>query len=303
MDKYLNNIKNLIDKNIVFERKTNILKERNRLNTYFDIGREITMAIGNNKPEYGTELLKVYANELKNIYGKGYDYSNLYRMKQLYETYKIFGTVCQKLSWSHYRYILPIKEEGKRNYYINLAIKNTLSVRELKDAIKSNSYERLTKEDKKNIQLINDNSKLSIIDMIKDPIIINCSNKNLDKYSERALRELLLEDIEKTLLELGVGFSYVGKEKRIKVGDNYRFIDLVFFNIELNCYILFELKIKKIDIRDIGQIEFYVNYYDDNIRKSFHDETIGIIICNKNDKEVTKYINNDRLLVTTYKIN
>ena len=196
--------------------------------------------------------------------------TDLKNMRQFYLTFKKSHSLSDQLSWTHYRYILPIKEEGKRNYYINLAIKNSLSVRELRDSIKSKSYERLTKEDKENIKLITSETKLSILDMIKDPIILNCSNKKLDKYSEKALRDILLEDIEKTILELGIGFSYIGKEKRIKVGETYRFIDLVFFNYELNSFVLFELKINKIDIRDIGQIEFYINYYDTEIKKDFH---------------------------------
>ena len=302
-DLHLENIKNLIDENIVYERKTNILKERKRVEVYFNIGKEIVEAIGDNKPKYGTELLRKYSKELTNIYGKGYDYSNLYRMRQLYNAFKIFGMPCQKLSWSHYRSILPIKEEGKRNYYINLVIQNTLSVNELKEAIKNKSYERLTKEDKENIKLIDEDYKPNILDMIKDPIILSCKDKKIDKYDEKALREILLEDIEKTLLELGVGFSYVGKEKRIKVGNNYRFIDLVFFNYILNSFVLFELKIDKLDIRDIGQLEFYMNYYDDELKQEFHNDTIGIIICKKNNKEVMRHIKNDNLLVTTYKIN
>ena len=228
--------------------------------------------------------------------------TDLKNMRQFYLTFKKSHSLSDQLSWTHYRYILPIKEEGKRNYYINLAIKNSLSVRELRDSIKSKSYERLTKEDKENIKLITSETKLSILDMIKDPIILNCSNKKLDKYSEKALRDILLEDIEKTILELGIGFSYIGKEKRIKVGETYRFIDLVFFNYELNSFVLFELKINKIDIRDIGQIEFYINYYDTEIKKDFHNETIGVIIASKNDKEVTKYVKNDNILVTSYKI-
>lgn len=301
MDSHLNNIKQLIDNNIVYERKTNILRERNRLRRNFDIGKEIVDAIGE-KAEYGKQLLKKYSTELTKEYGKGFSLTDLKNMRQFYLTFKKSHSLSDQLSWTHYRYILPIKEEGKRNYYINLAIKNTLSVRELRDSIKSKSYERLTKEDKDNIKLITSETKLSILDMIKDPIILNCSNKKLDKYSEKALRDILLEDIEKTILELGIGFSYVGKEKRIKVGETYRFIDLVFFNYELNSFVLFELKINKIDIRDIGQIEFYINYYDTEIKKDFHNETIGVIIASKNDKEVTKYVKNDNILVTSYKI-
>ena len=302
MDKNLNNIKKLIENNIVYERKTNIIKERNRLETYFNIGKEIVEAIGDSKPEYGKSLLNNYANELTELYGKGYDYSNLYRMRQLYSTFKIFGSVSQKLTWTHYRYILSIKEKSKRNYYINLAIQNTLTVRELKNEIKNNSYERLTKKEKENIKLINDDYTPNIIDMIKDPIIINCNKMVIEKMNEKLLKELLLEDIEKTLLELGIGFSYVGKEKRIKVGDSYRFIDLVFFNIKLNCYVLIELKINKLDIKDIGQLEFYVNYYDDEIREEHNNRTIGIIICKKNDSNILKYKKSNNILVTSYEI-
>lgn len=301
MDKHLNNIKNLIDKNIVFERKQNIQKERNKLLRNYNIGKEIVEAIGE-RSEYGKKLLRLYSKALTEEYGKGYDYTNLNRMRQLYLVFENVGSPPQQLTWIHYNILLPIKEEGKRNYYINLAIQNTLSVKELKEEIKKNSYERLTKEDKTNIKIIDDNYTVSILDMIKDPIILNCVSKKEDNYSEKALREILLEDIEKTLLELGVGFSYVGKEKRIKVGDNYRFIDLVFFNYELNCFVLLELKINKLDIRDIGQLEFYINYFDDEIRKDFHNDTIGVIICKKNDKEVMKHIKNSNLFVTSYKI-
>ena len=298
-DKNLENIKSLIEKDIVYQRKTNILQERNRLETYFNIGREITEAIGK-RSEYGKGLLKKYSEELTKLYGKGYDYSNLRRMRILYFTFEKCGTLCHKLTWSHYRYILPIKDENKRNYYINLCIKNRLSVRKLKEEIKSNSYERL--ESKNKIELIDNDHEFSILDMIKDPIIINCNKRIIEKLDEKTLRELILEDIEKTLLELGVGFSYVGKEKRIKVGKSYRFIDLVFFNIELNCYVLVELKINKLDIRDIGQLEFYVNFFDDEIRKDFHNKTIGIIICKKNASYITKYNKNENILVTSYKI-
>ena len=301
-DLHLNNIRKLIDKNIVFERKANILKERNRVETYFNIGKEIVEAIGE-RSEYGKSLLRKYSTKLTKEYGKGYDYTNLNRMRQLFLVFEKVGSVSQQLSWTHYRYILPIKEEGKRNYYINLVIQNSLSVKELKELIKNKSYERLKKEDKENIKIIDEKYEPSIIDMIKDPIILNCSNIKSNKYDEKALREILLEDIERTLLELGVGFSYIGKEKRIKVGDNYRFVDLVFFNYKLNSFVLFELKINKLDIRDIGQIEFYVNYYDDNIKEPFHNKTIGIIICKKNDQEVEKYIKNNNLFVTTYKLN
>ena len=121
MHKNLKNIKELIENNIVYQRRTNILKERNRLETYFNIGREIVLAVGV-KSEYGESLLKKYSDVLTNLYGKGYNLTNLKNMRQLYLTFKKSRTMCDQLSWSHYRYILPIKEESKRNYYINLAV-------------------------------------------------------------------------------------------------------------------------------------------------------------------------------------
>jgi len=142
---------------------------------------------------------------------------------------------------------------------------------------------------------------MTILDMIKDPILIGIGNAKIDKLTEKALKVYILESIEKILLELGVGFSFVGSEKKIKVGNSYRYIDLVFFNIELNCYVLIELKINKLDIRDIGQLEFYVRYYDTEIKKDFHNTTIGIIICKKNDENISKY-NNSNIYVSSYEL-
>ena len=137
--------------------------------------------------------------------------------------------------------------------------------------------------------------------MIKDPILIGIGNTKIDKLTEKALKGYILDSIERILLELGVGFSFVGSEKKIKVGNSYRYIDLVFFNIELNCYVLIELKINKLDIRDIGQLEFYVRYYDTEIKKDFHNTTIGIIICKKNNKSISKY-NNSNIYVSSYEL-
>ena len=167
MDRNLNNIKKLIENEIVFRTKTNVIKERNRLNTYFNIGKEITLAIGA-KSKYGEGLLKKYSVELTKLYGKGYNLTNLKNMRQLYLTFQESRSVSDQLSWTHYRYILPIKEESKRNYYINLAVQNTLTVRELKNEIKNNSYERLTSKEKENIKLIDKSYNPNILDMIKD---------------------------------------------------------------------------------------------------------------------------------------
>ena len=278
----------------------------NTLTTYFNVGKLIVEAQGGEKrAKYGDNLIKEYSKKLTLEFGKGYSEKNLKRMRLLYIYFKDLkrSTLLTQLSWSHYGYILSIKNESKRNYYINLSMENRLSVRELIREIKNNSYERLI-GDKDNIELkyTNENNKsLTILDMIKDPILIGIGNTKTDKLTEKALKKYILESIEKILLELGVGFSFVGSEKKIKVGDTYRYIDLVFFNIELNCYVLIELKINKLDIRDIGQLEFYVKYYDTEIKKDFHNTTIGIIICKKDDKNISKY-NNPNIYVSSYEL-
>lgn len=277
----------------------------NTLMTYYNVGKNLVEAqVGEKRAKYGNNLIKKYSKKLTEEFGKGYDSSNLKRMRQLYLTFQKSGTVSHQLSWSHYYKILTIKNDSKRNYYINLSIENRLSVKELIREIKNNSYERLI-GDKDNIGLkySNDsnNNQMTILDMIKDPILIGIGNTKIDKLTEKALKGYMLESIEKILLELGVGFSFVGSEKKIKVGNSYRYIDLVFFNIELNCYVLIELKLNKLDIRDIGQLEFYVRYYDTEIKKDFHNITIGIIICNKNDKNISKY-NNSNIYVSSYEL-
>ena len=138
--------------------------------------------------------------------------------------------------------------------------------------------------------------------MIKDPIKIILENSTDKKLSEKALKKYILDSIEKFILELGVGFYFGGSEKKIKVGDTYKYIDLVFFNVNLNCYVLLELKINKLNIRDIGQLEFYIKYYDANIKETYHNQTIGIIVCQKSEKEIENILNKDNIKITSYEI-
>ena len=292
---YLDNIKTLIEKDIVLKKKHKLIEENNTLNTYFEIGRLIVSAQGGeSRAKYGNNLITVWSKELTNLYGKGYDISNLKRMRQLYLTFKK-GASVRHLSWTHYKYILPIKEESKRNYYINICIKQNLSSRQLIEKIKNEEYERL--EYKNNIELINEESEINITDMIKNPIIIK-TNKNIDKLSEKALKQFILEKIEEFLLELGYGFHYTGNE--IKLGNSR--CDLLFFNTELNCYVVIELKIRKLMKYDIGQIEYYMNYINCNIKKSYMNKTIGLILCKEDNKIVLKYSTDEIIFASTYKI-
>ena len=292
---YLNDIKKLIEKDIVLNKKHRLIEEDSRLNTYFEIGRLIVEAQGGeSKAKYGNCLIKEWSKELTDLYGKGYDGSNLRRMRQFYLIFQK-GAPVGHISWTHYKYILPIKEESKRNYYINLCIKQNLSKRELIEKIKNKEYERL--EYKDNIEIITDDKSISIKDMIKNPVLIKTNDK-IDKLSEKALKQFILEKIEDFLLELGYGFHYTGSE--VKLGDSR--CDLLFFNTELNAYVVIELKIRKLKSIDIGQIKYYMNYIDTNIKKDYMNKSIGIILCKEENKIVLKYCTDERVYASTYKL-
>ena len=210
--------------------------------------------------------------------------------------FAIRHTLCDELTWSHYRTLLSIKNEDEINYYINICICQNLSVRELRNKIKSKEYERLNKETKN--KLIN-NEKLDIKDNIKNPIII----KNIYNYTEvteKILQKLILEDISSFMKELGNSFSFIDNEYKIKIGDRYNYIDLLLFNIEFNCYVVVELKVTELKKKHIGQI--YMNYINKNLRKINQDKTIGIIICKKENKYVIEYSSDERIVTRTYEL-
>ena len=299
-NKYVTNIKKLIENNIVETKKRNIQIENDKLFTYWNIGREIVKAQNENKIKYGNSFIKEMSWELTKLYGKGYEYSSLRRMKNFYLYFPNWAPLRPNfITWTHMKNILPIKDENKRNYYINLVNENKLSVRQLREEIKNNAFERLDNKVKESIKL---NKNYDSVELIKDPLLLNIEGTILENLNEKALKKVILEQIEKFLLELGVGFAFVGSEVKIKVGDNYKYIDLLFFNIKENRYFVIELKIDKLTARDIGQLELYVNYIDMELKDENHNRTIGILICKKNDKNIEKYLSKDNLKITSYKL-
>ena len=199
--------------------------------------------------------------------------------------------------------LFSIKDESERNYYTNQAILNHLSTRELEEIIKSKAYDRLSYADKENIKLIdvNNSTSLTIEDMIKDPILIK-SNSKTQKLDEKALHKYIMAMLEDKFLELGTGFALMGHEVKIVI-DNHTFkIDLLFFNVNLNAYIVVELKIREYHPKDKGQLEFYVDYVDKNLKLKNHNKTIGLLIVRKKNKYVIEYVTNKDIYVTTYKL-
>ena len=194
--------------------------------------------------------------------------------------------------------MLKFDDINKLNYYIELCIKNNLSVRELRNKIKNNEYERLDNKTKIKLQ---DNKTLEIQDLVKNPVVLN-NHMNKEIIKEKALKELILEDMDNFLKQLGNGFSYIENEYKIKIGNRYNYIDLLLYNIEFNCYVVVELKVTELKKEHIGQIMTYMNYINKNIKKINQDNTIGIIICKKDNEFIMEYCSDERIFKTTYEL-
>ena len=292
---YYDNIKQELINNEIYKKVKDYSKNRNDLETYYKVGKLIVEAQGGEtRAKYGDNLIKEYSKRLTSELGKGYSTRNLKLMRKFY-IFQKGQPVAAQLSWSHYTILLSIKEENKRKYYINECIKNNLSKRNLIEKIKLNEYERLDKKTKLKLAL---NKEKKIEDLIKNPIIIK--NKGYEIISEKILKQLILEDLDNFLTELGDNFTYVGNEYKIKIGDKYNYIDLLLFNIEFNCYVVIELKITELKAEYIGQIKKYMNYVDKNIRKINMNQTIGIIICKKENDFVMEYCSDDRIFSSKY---
>ena len=300
MDKdYKKELIKLVEKAEVNKGYHDYFKNKDLVNNYFEIGKLLIEAQGGEEHDtYGNKLIKTWSVELTEKFGKGYDASNLRRFRQFYSEFKMCGTMCHTLTWSNIRILLPIKNENKRNYYINMCIKKNLSARELKKEIKNNAFERLSLADKENIKLISDkNEVLTIKDTLKDPVLIPI-NEDLDNISEEKLAKIIRKELEIFLLELGCGYTYAGKE--VRMGESY--CDLLFFNTEFLCYVVIELKTRKIKKEDIGQLEYYVNYVDENMKKESFNPTIGVLVAKEGNYLVMKYCTNKNIYKTTYKI-
>ena len=289
---YYKEIKNKLLDNEIYERVKDYSKERNRLNTYYEVGRLLSEA----GKHYGEGIIKEYSVKLTSELGKGYTSTSLKRYRQFYTIIQKGATLSHYLTWSHYSELLPINDINVLNYYIFLTINNHLSIRQLRILIKSKEYERLSEEAKEKI--IN-NKNLDLIDNIPEPIIIR-SDKEI--ISEKVLQRVILEDIPSFLESLGAGFTFIKNEYKIKIGNQYNYIDLLLFNIEYNCYVVVELKVTGLKKEHIGQVEVYMNYIDKYIKKINHDNTIGIIIVRRNNKYIIEYCSDKRIISREYKI-
>ncbi|MFZ3576179.1 PDDEXK nuclease domain-containing protein [Tenacibaculum finnmarkense] len=264
-----------------------------RVLLYWNIGKHIVEEEqnGNERANYGSYLIKTLAKELTKDFGSGFSFRQLNFCRQFYSTFPIVNALRSQLNWTQYRLLLPIENKDKRSYYIEESCKNNWSARQLERQINSQLYERLLlSSDKEKVLAIakNEATIQNPTDIIKDPMILEFLGlKQKSNYYEKDLEQALITNIQSFLLELGNGFSFVARQKRIQLEDDDFFIDLVFYNRLLRCFVLVELKTHKVTHQDIGQLQMYVNYYDRIEKQPEENPTIGILLCaDKNDSMV-----------------
>ena len=298
---YYENIKEQLINNEIYKKVKDYSKNKNELETYYNVGKLLIEAQGGEeRAKYGDGLIKEYSKNLIREVGKKYSTRLLYKMIKYYKFMKKekVPTLSAKLSWSHFDEILSIDDINKINYYIKICEEQNLSVRKLREKIKLNEYERLSDETKNKLIKKQENN---IEDFIKHPIILK-NKHNYNKISEKVLKQIILEDIPSFLKQLGEGYSFIDSEYPIKIGDNYNYIDLLLFNYKFNSFVVVELKIKELKHKDLGQIQVYMNYIDKNIKMINQNNTIGIIVCYKNNELVIEYSSDPRIYVTEYEI-
>ncbi len=291
---YYDEIKETLVKNEIYKKVKDYSKNKSDLKAYFEVGRLIVEAQGGEKrAKYGNKLIKEYSERLTRELGKGYKVSNLKNMRQFYLIFKKCQALPGELTWSHYIELIRLNSMKEIDYYIYITQVQNLSYRELHERIKSKEYERIGFKEEL--------EKPKINTLIENPIMIKVKNKN-ERLSEYALHSSILENMDDFLVELGIGFTYVGSEVKIKIGDNYHYIDFLLFNYKFNCFVVVELKVTEFKAEYIGQITKYINYVDKNIKELFNDKTVGVVICKKENRFIMEYCSDNRIFTTTYKM-
>ena len=279
--------------------------------TYFEIGRIIVEdeQNGNSRAEYGKEVLKSLSERLTRKFGKGFSVENLDRMRFFYKTYANSSTLLTNftLSWSHYLFLMRIDNKAERDFYEKEAENSNWSLRELKRQFDSSLYERLAlSKDKDEVKKL---SAQGIIiekpaDIVKDPYVLEFLGlPEQASYSESELEQGLINKLESFLLELGKGYAFVGRQVRITFDEKHFYVDLVFYNRILQCFVLIDLKIGEISHQDLGQMQMYVNYYDRFVKLEHENKTVGIVLCKKKDDalvEITLPEDNNQIFASKY---
>ena len=284
-------------KEILQEAKNKVYKVANNamVEAYWNIGRVIVEKQGGkDKAEYGTALLKNLSKEMTKEFGKGFTLTNLKYMRQFYLTFPKSHALSDQLSWTHYRILMRVENENARNFYLEESIKENWSTRQLERQITTLFYERILSSKNKN-KVAQEIYKLEPQrkqpeDIIKDPYVLEFLGlpENMD-FLEKNLEQALIDHLQKFLLELGRGFSFVARQKRITFDGRHFYIDLVFYNYILKCFVLIDLKVGDLTHQDLGQMQMYVNYFEDEMMTEGDNPPIGIVLCADKSESVVKY--------------
>ncbi|HGJ64422.1 TPA: DUF1016 domain-containing protein [bacterium] len=248
---------------------------------------------GKERADYGKYLIKELSRKLSSDFGKGFDERNLWYMKSFYLAFPNVNALRSELTWTHYRILLRVENLDARNFYLIESINSNWSTRELERQINSLLYERVAlSSDKNKVKELS--TKGNVVqksdDLIKDPYVLEFLGLAENKaYQERDLEQALINRLQDFMLELGKGFSFVGRQKRITVDGDHFYIDLVFYNYELKCFVLIDLKVGKLTHQDIGQMDFYVRYFEKEIKPKGDSPTVGLILCADKNDTMVKY--------------
>jgi len=284
-------------KNLINSSRVQILQSVNTImvQTYWQIGKMIVEDEQNGelRAEYGKKQLEQISQALTQEFGKGLDVSNLRKMRQFYQTFPIQDSVSLKLSWTHYRVIMRIENPNAREWYIQETIANNWSVRALDRQIGVLYYERLLSS-KEKMPVVQEAShktnalQTDIKDYIRDPYILDFLNLPSSAL-ESTIEQSLIDNLQHFLLELGRGFAFVSRQQRLSVEEQDFYIDLVFYNFKLKCFLLIDLKLGRLTHQDVGQMDTYVRVYDWHHKSEDDNPTIGLILCSEHSKAVAKY--------------
>ena len=293
---YYNEIKNKLIDDEIYSKVKDYSKEKHTLITHYEVGKLLLEA----GSAYGEDIIGNYSNKLTVEVDKKYNPRTLRRMRQLYQFFEKqkWSPVGTKLSISHVRQLFSLADNNEINYYANQIEKRNLSKRQLEEIIKNKEYKRLPIETKN--KLIHDEN-IEIKDLVPNPILTR-NKDNIEVATEKTLHQLILEDIESFMKELGGNLSFVGSEYKIKIGDRNHHIDLLLFNIKYNCYVVVELKVTEFKAESISQVQKYMNYIDKNIKETSNNNTMGILICKRENKFVIEYCSDNRIAVREYEL-
>lgn len=300
-------------KNIIHHSRDKAIRlvDHERTLMYWHIGQRIfeEEQEGKSRADYGSYLTKIIAEQLEPEYGSGFSKRQIELFRQLYRTFPIANTLYSQLNWSQYKLLLRIDNQKKRSFYMAETAKNNWTVRQLERQIQSGLWERLlVSNDQENVLAVARNEKhpADARDIIKDPMFLEFLGLERETFHyEKELEQAIISHLHDFLLELGNGFAFVARQKKLCIAGDEFFIDLVFYNRLLQCFVIIEIKTKKLTHQDIGQLQMYVNYFDRYEKKDFENPTIGIVLCAEKNNAVVKISlpkDNKTIIASAYKL-